>query len=85
MAEIKMCSTEWCAWCVRAKRLLADHGYTDIIEIDVDNWDTDRTRLEALTGQKTVPQIYIGETHVGGFLELARIVRDGALDELVNA
>ena len=85
MAEIKMYSTEWCAWCVRAKRLLAEHGYTDITEIDVDGWDTDRTRLEALTGQKTVPQIYIGETHVGGFPELARIVRDGALDELVNA
>ena len=79
-----MYSTEWCSWCVRAKRLFAEHGYTDITEIDVDGWDADRTRLEALTGQKTVPQIYIGETHVGGFPELAAIVRDGALDELVN-
>ena len=82
-AEITMYSTDWCGWCVRAKRLLADNGYTEVTEIDVDGWDTDRTRLETLTGQKTVPQIYIGETHVGGFPELARLVKDGTLDALV--
>lgn len=85
MAEIKMYSTEWCGWCVRAKRLLADQGYTEITEIDVDGWDADRTQLEAITGQKTVPQIFVGDTHVGGFPELARLVKDGKLDELVDA
>lgn len=83
MAEIKMYSTDWCVWCDRAKRLLADQGYTEITEIDVDGWDAERQKLESLTGQKTVPQIYIGETHVGGFPELARLVRDGKLDKLV--
>jgi len=85
MAEITMYSTEWCGWCVRAKRLLAEHGYTEITEIDVDDWDPERTRLESITGQKSVPQIYIGDTHVGGFPELARLVKDGTLDELVEA
>lgn len=85
MAEIKMYSTEWCTWCARAKRLLADQGYTEVTEIDVDGWDSDRARLEAITGHKSVPQIFIGDHHVGGFPELARLVRDGKLDELVEA
>lgn len=85
MAEIKMYTTEWCGWCVRAKRLLAAQGFTEITEIDVDGWDSDRTRLESLTGQKTVPQIFIGETHVGGFPELSRLVADGKLEDLVNS
>ena len=85
MAEITMYSTEWCGWCVRAKSLLAEHGYTEITEIDVDGWDTERAKLEQITGQKTVPQIYIGDVHVGGFPELARLARDGTLHELVSA
>ena len=85
MAEIKMYSTEWCGWCVRAKRLLAEHGYTEVTEIDVDGWDPERTQLEAITGEKSVPQIYIGDYHVGGFPQLARLAHDGKLDELVNA
>ena len=83
MTEIRMYSTPWCGWCQQAKRLLADHGYKDITEIDVDGWDDARTRLESLTGQKTVPQIFVGQHHVGGFPELARLVQDGKLDALV--
>ena len=46
-------------------------------------WDEDRTRFETLTGQKTVPQIFVGENHVGGYPELARLVQDGKLGALV--
>jgi glutaredoxin 3 len=83
MVEIKMYSTEWCGWCARAKHLLAEQGYSEITEIDVDAWDEDRTRLETLTGQKTVPQIFVGDHHVGGYPELARLVQDGKLGALV--
>ena len=85
MAEIKMYSTQSCSWCFRAKRLLADQGYTDITEIDVEGWGPDRDKLESITGERSVPQIYVGEVHVGGFNELARLVRDDKLAGLVNA
>lgn len=81
-SEITIYSTSWCRWCDRAKELLAARGvgYTDV---DIEQWEEPRERLETLTGRRSVPQIFIGETHVGGFDELAALDADGALPALL--
>jgi len=82
--EITIYSTSWCRWCDRAKELFAAQGvaYTDV---DIEKWDDPRDRLEHLTGARSVPQIFVGQTHVGGFDELAALEREGALAALFEA
>ncbi len=80
MAAVLMYSTASCPFCVLAERLLRARGVTDIAKIRVD-LDPDRRReMVERTGRRTVPQIYIGEHHVGGYDDL--VVLDRA-DELV--
>ena len=76
--EITIYSTSWCRWCDRAKELFTARGveYTDV---NIETWDQPREKLEHLTGRRSVPQIYVGETHVGGFDDLAALDTDGAL------
>ena len=81
-----MYTTPWCGWCKRAKSLLARHGYEDITEIDVEEQGDDAwMNLERRTGQKSVPQIFIGDHHVGGFPDLDRLIKEGRLDALAGA
>lgn len=84
MPEIKMYTTAVCPYCVRAKALLKKHGVENITEIRVDENPQEREIMMKLTGQRTVPQIYIGQTHVGGFDDLAKLDSEGKLVPLLN-
>ena len=70
-------------YCVRAEQLLLRKGVAEIDKIRVDLDPARREEMMARTGRRTVPQIYIGETHVGGFDELAALDRAGGLDPLL--
>jgi glutaredoxin 3 len=80
-----MYSTAVCPFCLRAERLLNSKGVTDIEKIRVDLDPRQREEMINKTGRRTVPQIYIGEMHVGGFEELAALEHAGKLDSLLAA
>ena len=80
-----MYSTAVCPFCLRAERLLNSKGVTDIEIIRVDLDPRRREDMMNKTGRRTVPQIYIGDTHVGGFEELAALEHAGKLDSLLAA
>lgn len=79
-----MYSTAVCPFCRRAERLLRARGVAEIDKIRVDLEPERRVEMVAKTGRRTVPQIYIGATHVGGYEELAALDRAGKLDELLR-
>ena len=82
MADVTLYSTGWCPFCVRAKRLLA--GKSALVhEIDVDREPEARREMMARSGRRTVPQIWIGDRHVGGCDELFALERAGELDDLL--
>jgi len=83
MPEIVMYTKSWCPYCDRAKRLLAAKGQT-WREIDVEASDAAREEMIARSHQRTVPQIWIGDRHVGGFDELAALESQGQLDALLG-
>ncbi len=85
MAKIRMYSTAVCPFCLRAERLLNSKGVTEIEKIRVDLDSRQREEMMNKTGRRTVPQIYIGDTHVGGFEELAALEHAGKLDSLLAA
>ena len=85
MAAVKMYSTGVCPFCRMAERLLAAKGVNDISKIRVDLDPAKRSEMMERTGRRTVPQIYIDETYVGGYEELAALDRAGKLDELLRA
>jgi glutaredoxin 3 len=74
-----MYTTQVCPYCVRAKSLLKQRGVDQIEEIRVDLDPAQRDHMVALTGRRTVPQIFIGGTHVGGCDELVALDQRGAL------
>jgi glutaredoxin 3 len=83
MSEVVMYCTRFCPYCTSAERLLDSKG-VPIRKIAVDN-DPELWRdMEALTRRHTVPQIYIGDYHVGGYDDLAALERDGELDALLE-
>ena len=77
MARVMMYSTASCPFCIQAERLLTRKGITDIEKIRVDLEPARRMEMMQKTGRRTVPQIYIGEQHIGGFEELAALERVG--------
>jgi glutaredoxin 3 len=83
MKPVKIYTTPYCPYCVRAKRLLERKGVR-YEEIDVAADDRARTDLAEKTGRRTVPQIFIGEHHVGGSDELYELEQDGKLDALLQ-
>lgn len=85
MAKITMYSTGVCPFCQMAERLLRSKGVAAIDKIRVDLEPERRVEMMEKTGRRTVPQIYIGETHVGGYEELAALDHAGRLDELLRA
>jgi glutaredoxin 3 len=84
MAKITMYSSGVCPFCQMAERLLRAKGIAAIDKIRVDLEPERRVEMMEKTGRRTVPQIYIGETHVGGFEELAALERAGRLDGLLR-
>lgn len=87
MPRILMYSTRICPYCVRAEQLLAKKGIApdQIEKIRVDEKPELREEMTRITGRRTVPQIFIGDRHVGGFDDLAELDADGELDTLLQA
>ena len=83
-APVKMYSTGMCPFCLMAERLLLSRGVTAIEKIRVDLEPAKRAEMMERTGRRTVPQIYIGDTHVGGFEELAALDKAGKLEALLR-
>jgi len=81
--RVTMYTTAYCGYCRRAERLLAAKGITDIDEVRVDADPELRLSMMQRTGRRTVPQIYIGDRHVGGYDELAALDRAGGLTPLL--
>ena len=82
--KVTMYSTGVCPYCQMAERLLRSKGVAAIERIRVDLEPARRAEMMAKTGRRTVPQIYIGDTHVGGFDDLAALDRAGGLDPLLR-
>lgn len=80
-----MYSTGVCPYCIQAERLLKAKGVDNIEKIRVDLQPEQRDIMIGKTGRRTVPQIYIGDTHVGGFDDLSALDRAGGLDPLLAA
>jgi glutaredoxin 3 len=85
MQAVKMYTTAVCPYCVRAKQLLKAKGVEQIEEIRIDTDPAAREHMMATTGRRTVPQIFIGETHVGGCDDLYALDGQGGLVPLLNA
>ena len=83
-AHVLLYSTAVCPYCVRAERLLEARGVTNIEKVRVDLDPAQRVLMMERTGRRTVPQIYIGTTHVGGFDDLYALDQAGRLDSLLN-
>lgn len=79
-----MYCTEVCPYCVRAERLLHARGVAEIEKIRVDLQPELRVEMTEKTGRRTVPQIYIGARHIGGYDDLAALDRSGELAQLLN-
>jgi glutaredoxin 3 len=78
-----MYSTGFCPYCVMAERLLRARGVEEIEKIRVDLEPARRAEMMEKTGRRTVPQIYIGDTHVGGYDDLAKLDRSEGLEKLL--
>ena len=85
MPNVKMYTTAVCPYCVRAKQILQARGVTQIEEIRIDQDPAQRAHMMAITGRRTVPQIFIGDTHVGGCDDLMALDSGGGLMPLLQA
>lgn len=85
MKPVRMYTTQVCPYCIRAKQLLKQRGVEQIEEIRVDLQPAERDRMVELTGRRTVPQIFIGDTHVGGCDDLVALDQKGGLLPLLGA
>jgi glutaredoxin 3 len=85
MAAVRMYTTQVCPFCIRAKALLKQRGVDQIDEVRIDLDPQQRTQMMALTGRRTVPQIFIGDTHVGGCDDLVALDRSGGLEPLLQS
>ena len=85
MQPVKMYTTGYCPYCTRAKQILKSRGVDNIDEIRVDELPDERRKMMDITGRRTVPQIFIGDTHVGGCDDLHDLDRQGRLDPLLAA
>lgn len=84
MAKVVIYSSDWCPYCIRAKQLLASKSVS-FDEIRVDGKPDVRAEMTRKAGRTSVPQIWIGETHVGGCDDLLALERAGKLDALLDA
>jgi glutaredoxin 3 len=84
MAHVKMYTTQVCPYCIRAKMLLKQRGVHEIEEVRVDLHPAERQTMMQVTGRRTVPQIFIGDMHVGGCDDLIALDQRGGLAPLLN-
>jgi glutaredoxin 3 len=82
MKKVEIYTTQWCPYCTAAKALLDDKGVA-YEEVDADSADVRMAMVQRANGRRTVPQIFIGDTHVGGYDDLSALERRGALDPLL--
>jgi glutaredoxin 3 len=85
MQAVKMYTTQVCPFCIRAKSLLKQRGVDAIEEVRIDLDPAQRNTMMEITGRRTVPQIFIGDTHVGGCDDLIALDQQGGLMPLLNA
>jgi glutaredoxin 3 len=85
MQPVKMYTTAVCPYCIRAKQILQSKGVTQIEEVRVDTNPDERMRMMEITGRRTVPQIFIGDTHVGGCDDLMALDSQGGLVPLLQS
>lgn len=85
MPAVKMYTTQVCPYCQRAKMLLKQRGVAHIDEVRIDLDPAERERMIEITGRRTVPQIFIGDTHVGGCDDLIALDQRGGLMPLLQA
>ncbi|MCC2632703.1 MAG: grxC [Ramlibacter sp.] len=85
MQPVKMYTTAVCPYCIRAKQILKSKGVDAIEEIRIDMEPEARMKMMEITGRRTVPQIFIGDTHVGGCDDLVALDGRGGLVPLLNA
>ena len=85
MQSVKMYTTAVCPYCVQAKKILQARGVLELEEIRVDTDSAQRMKMMEITGRRTVPQIFIGQTHVGGCDDLMALDAKGGLLPLLNA
>jgi glutaredoxin 3 len=85
MQAVKMYTTAVCPYCVQAKQLLKAKGVAQIEEVRIDTDPAQRMKMMEITGRRTVPQIFIGQTHVGGCDDLVALDGQGGLMSLLNA
>ena len=85
MQAVKMYTTAVCPYCVQAKRLLKSKGVQQIEEIRIDTNPQERATMMEMTGRRTVPQIFVGSTHVGGCDDLVALDSQGGLLPLLMA
>jgi len=85
MQTVKMYTTAVCPYCIRAKQILKARGVEQIDEVRVDADPAERVKMMEVTGRRTVPQIFIGDTHVGGCDDLMALDGRGGLMPLLNA
>lgn len=85
MQAVKMYTTAVCPYCVRAKQILKSRGVAEIEEIRVDTDPAQRALMMEITGRRTVPQIFIGQTHVGGCDDLMALDSQGGLLPLLGS
>ena len=83
MSPVTMYSTQVCPYCVMAEKFLQKKGVANLEKILIDRDPAQREIMMTRTGRRTVPQIYIGETHVGGYDDLVALDRAGQLDPLL--
>lgn len=84
MQPVKMYTTAVCPYCIRAKQILKSKGVEQIEEIRIDMLPEERMKMMEITGRRTVPQIFIGDTHVGGCDDLVALDGRGGLMPLLN-
>ena len=85
MQAVKMYTTAVCPYCIRAKQILQSKGVTQIEEIRLDTNPEQRAHMMEITGRRTVPQIFIGSTHVGGCDDLMALDSQGGLVPLLQS
>lgn len=83
-AKVVMYATGWCPYCIRAEQLLRQRGVEALEKIDVESEPGRREEMMKKSGRRTVPQIWIGERHVGGYDDIAALDRAGELAPLLN-
>lgn len=84
MQPVTMYTGAFCPYCTMAKRLLSAVGVAEIKEIRVDKNPADFAEMQQLSGQRSIPQIFIGDTHIGGFTDLYALQQQGRLNDLLN-